>query len=233
MFKSKERLKGEIQEPIEATISRSVPTNYYVAKGGNVEITYTIEDNTDEDVKQIRINGVALTVAKVEDGIYKVTMKAPTENIPQNRKIALEATEIIYESDSIEVVHSTEIEILKDMPEVTNDYIHFVENKPILHFEIKDEDDTFVSGRIIITHEDGTEAEKTFEKEEQVIEIELEGLEEFATYNIQIEIKYDLDTNKNDEANKGTWLSEKHELLMQTDYDLSVTDFKLVSVTPP
>ena len=216
-------------EPIKATIISSMPTNYYVEKGKNVEITYTIEDNTNEDVKQIRINGVAIAVTKVSDGVYKIS--APIDGtIPQNRKVKLEVTEIIYTTEVVSTIHTTEVEILKLVPTITDDYITHKEDKSILHFNLVDEDDTFISGKVVVIAEDGTKTEKEFTHNgNNSIEIEIS---DFIKYNIKIEVTYDLDTNKNDNVNKKeNEIIKEHEVLLEKNYNLQVTDFKLVSVT--
>ena len=228
-------VKEEIKQPIEAKIITSRITNYYVSKGGNIEITYTIEDNTDEDVKQIRINGVALAATKVEDGIYNVSMKAPIENIPQNRKIDLEATEIIYENDSIDVVYSTEIEILKTMPSITEMVIDDSEvskqGKPKLNFVLNDEDDAILDGNIIIkkldTNEEETiELQKDLEQQSYI----LENIEEFAQYRVEIKINYDLDTDCENEKNEGS-ITESHDFMVQENYYLLIEEFMIKEIT--
>lgn len=140
--------------------------------------------------------------------------------------VTLDVTAVHYENETVNVVCSNTLEILKSAPTVS-DLIYSDADKATVSFQLNDADDAFVSGQLIITGADG------FRKEIDVIKYvdtyDL-GLTEDGVYNVSVNITYDLDSQKGDPANQTTADLASKEIRIISDYQFKFANFAVASV---
>ena len=223
-------------KPIEASIKKEESIiNKYAHRGETVDVTYAIEDNTDKELTHITINGVKISATKLDDGKYKVAFKLPNDR-PENGKATIIATELYYqdEVEPIKVNCEIEIEILKNEPTIEDLFINDLAEKPELEFKLIDTEDTFISGKLIITNEDGSTAEEiemsSNDVEKDIQKYTLENIEQSKKYNLSIEATYDLDNDKLNSDNQYTKAIKTHEFKIEKDYEFTLSDFKFIKI---
>ena len=222
----------EIKTPIIAKfVKEECKVKEYVKRNELVEVTYKIYDNTDEDVKYIIVNSVKLEAEKLDNDTYKVKFNVPKERT-ENGIFNIKATAICYEEEEVQDTIELSCEILKSelsIEDLLVDDSEYKESKNIkLHFEVKDEEDTFLSGTIVITDIDtGSKREINITEDEDgnvVQTYEIGGLEKFTTYAISINAKYDLDNDRENGKNENSKTFINHEFIIEGEYDLKISD---------
>ena len=219
-----------IKKNIKITeISASMPA--YVERGESVEVFFTIVDNTEEDPSYVLINGVKAALEKQADGTYKATFIAPAER-PEGGIAEYEAIRVYYGNEEVDVDCSFTCEILKLAPSVTNTSIDDT-NTALLHFDLVDDENSFISGRVIVTEVYGdAEYVYGFERNDDLsFDIELSDIVQFVEYKLQIELTYDLDNDKNDGINLHTEIVEERTVEILKDYDFTVSNYRLKDIT--
>ena len=216
---------GVVASLIYATIEKA-DSKYYVEKGEDFDITYTIKSNTQEEPSSIVISGNTYTLVKNSDGTYKVTIKAP-----DNAGITDYSTErLIYANDQISSIKTTTIDVLKNTIPVVSalSFDTKTTQKPLLTFNITDSENTFISGKVKLTAEGKEPIEFKMNSIEDT-SFELTQIEELEEYKVEVEITYDLDSNKgqNVEENRKTETLATGNIQWIKDYEFSLSDYKL------
>ena len=226
--------ENKLRKPISAKFIQEKSTiTEYVKKGEIAEATFVISDNSNLDVTHILVNGVKLPVQKINDETYKVTFNIPKER-PENGRFLVKATRIYYNNEEVETSCELNTEILKSELRIENLSINDGEmsngKNPKLHFALIDDENTFISGKIIIKNLNT--------EEQQIIDIikhssgnviqtyELENIEEFINYNVSIEVTYDLDNDNENNKNVFTKNFVTHNFNIQENYNLKLNDVK-------
>ncbi len=195
---------------------------YYVEKG-NKDVTLkfnaTIEPESENaKVTKININGENLPVISNADGSYSVTVKGL--DLEKTGKIPIKINKVIIDEnvldeDEIDEEDDTdislEVEVLKDQPTIEDLLIDETEGFPIVEFTIKDPENTLEDniGKVIISNEGNVVEEfdiNTYINDNGKVKIKLddlaEKLEAGGSYNLDIKVNYDLDSDKKSEDNK-------------------------------
>ncbi len=213
----------EVSFAIEVKSVSSSVAGKYVNKGANVDIIYTVEDNTYEDVSAFIIGKDEYKAEKQENGSYKVAYTAPD----RAGAVTLELTAVKYSGGEVKAANTVELDVLKDAPTIS-DFDYDGSETPTVSFKLNDPDGAFVSGKLTVTDADGKQISETTvdkNKKSYVLDVKENGL-----YSVSASIVYDLDSNNKDGENKF-----ESELLKQTvqvfvDYDFTITKPVLQSV---
>lgn len=147
-----------IVKSIEITDIRA-ELSAYVGKGERIGVFFTISDNSSKEPTDILLingmNSVKLPLEKQADGTYKVSFNAP--DVREQDGIAeYEVIGVYYGDTVVDVDYTFSCKITKSAPTVANDHIDDTSDKAVLYFDLIDDDDAFVSGRIIVKETDGT-----------------------------------------------------------------------------
>ncbi len=215
---------SDIKTPIKSSITNSKTLNYYVAKGEETEVTYTIKDNTTEDVVSLELNGVTLPVTKQKDGSYKVKYKAPTKS----GELTLTVTKINYKEETINTSYESKVEVLKSAPTITHLLVDDSQDKPVLSFGIQDEENTFIRGKVIIVDENNKTQDIEFNKD--TTSIKLENIAQHIIYDVKIEVTYDLDMDRDNNQNQKTDVLKEHNFEIVKDYDFKLDNLVVKEV---
>ncbi len=217
---------AKVGVPIYANIDKAEINKKYVQKGEELEIKYTISTNTEEDITGITINGDVLPVAKNSDGTYTVVISAPDKY----GKLSFEATRLVYENEQAAVTNIVETDVLRSVKPSISDVIVNDDNPdtPVLSFDIKDEEDTFVSGKAIITG-NGKKQEIEIESVNNTT-FELENIEKNQEYAVEIEITYDMDSDKEIDSEHQDSITESCNFEIIGEYNFKLDEFRLVKV---
>ena len=223
----------EIKEPVKVTIVYSKIDNIYAKKGQKLEVTYTVETNTDDTIASFVINGITLNAVKNDDGTYTVSF-----NAPQDDGIAqLDVTKVVFTNEGeVEAFDALEYEVLKSEKPVV-DALSVVDKegngKATLAFTITDEEETFVKGRIVITHLSANGDEVVVNKEFTSIGEtihELDNIDDFENYKVEIYVTYDLDIDKVDTENQYEEKFAQTEFELIGNYEFNFSELKVEDV---
>ncbi len=198
----------------------------YVNKLSQVDITYTIKDNTDEKVSKILINETRCEVVENNEDTYKI--KYTAGDTAGDEKLLI--TELEYtDGEIVDVSYESSIEVLKSEPVVSNFNVDTTQSNPRATFKLTDKDDSFISGRIIIKNTN-TQAQEEVSLEKDKYEYDL-NLEENIVYEVELEITFDLDKDRENGKHETTKVFERLENVEYTkDYKLSVTNLEVIDV---
>ena len=210
---------------IYANIDKAEIDKYYVQKGEELKITYTISTNSQENVTGITVNGDILPAQKNDDGTYTVVVSAPDKY----GKHTFEATRLVYANEQTSATNTKEVDVLRTVKPSISDIVVNDDNPdaPVLSFTITDEEDTFVSGKVIITG-NGQEQELPIESKDNTTFV-LKNIEEFKEYNVEIELTYDFDSNKEDNEHQDT-ITENSKFEVIGEYEFTLQNFNFVKV---
>lgn len=221
-------LEKEVNALPNAKIASISFDKKYLEKKGVVGLTYTINANKTTDVSKIRVNNVDLIAEKLEDGKYKVSYEMGEES----GITSLTATKLIFSDNSMADVSKTiKVEVLKGKPKVNNFVLtDDLENaEVVLSFDVKDVEDTFVSGKAVLTNtEDGTSVSKEISKGLNELTFKVKSS---VKYNFDIKVTYDRDTNSLEETDDSDNLIENELIFTKkvqqlSDYEVKITDLK-------
>ncbi len=191
----------------------------YVEKKGKVTLTYDIESNKLESIAKIRVNDLDCIATKTNKNTYEVTLEVGDKSGIYN----LTTTKLIY-SDNVEdqVKEEVKVDILKDAPTVDNfEQIDDINNNEVtLNFDIVDNDNSFTSGKAILT--DGVNTiEKELVQNKNSLKFNLENAKE---YNLEIKVTYTRDSNSKVEVKDKVLTNKIIQLI--ADYKLVIDNIK-------
>ena len=217
----------EIEATAKATITQSENDKEYVEKGEKLSITYYIETDKTETISKIRVNNTDYIPLVVADGQYQIEVEASN-----NSGICeLIATKIIFSDETVANVNNTiKIDVLKDRPIFENliEQDNIEENKTTLSFNIKDDDNSFKTGKAIFTSkEDNTKQEKDIQIGQNNIEFNVENGK---IYTFEIKVNYDRDSNELEEKPEedNLFIDEiliTKEIQILADYEFTFNNF--------
>ena len=199
----------------------------YYSKGEDIDFIITVDTNMGEEIRYIKLNtdDTLYIPELLSDGTYKIT----TTVLSTAGEQTFEVARVDFDSELIPVENSADakIEVLKSEPSL--DVYTIKINGKTLTFEITDEDNSLVSGKVTVKKA-GT-AVKEYEFKNSASVIELNGLEDSTEYALDIEVTYDLDSDRNNGQNEHVKYLEQNNLFeLHTDSNLQLFDFKLISV---
>ena len=226
---TKEVLTKEVPADPQAIIKSVTPNKEYIEKEGALKLTYDIESNIEEDIVDILINNTKYIAVKKEEGKYEVTLNAPKIS----GIYSLLTNRLYYHSGIFASVSNTiDVDVLKNKPSVIN----FTqidkpnENEVTLSFDILDKDNSFISGKAILTCNDEV-IEKNVVKGYNELTFKVNSQK---SYNFEIQATYDLDSNtlasKPIEDNKVIdEVIDTRNIELITDYELNIGNIKTYS----
>lgn len=223
--KDKVLLEQEVPAIIYANIKQAEIDKTQVEKNEAVNITYTIETNSEQTIEKIRVNSVNYIVTKLSNGKYKVTVK--TGNIPQLLKI--ETTKLIFKDGTeADVTNTLQVNILKDIPTISDrrqeDSVGNHEVK--LHFTINDIDNSYINGKVQLINNGNIVEEKEILKDGNGKgTVTFDHVEEGVSYTAKILATYNRFTDTAEHIQKDQLLEEIPVILIH-DYKLQVSDLK-------
>ncbi len=208
------------------TIKSITPSSNYVKKGEIVKLTFDLESNKTEDITRILINNINCIAVKLDNGNYEATLNVGgTSGIyPFN------ITKFTYSNGAVATTDETiQVEVLKDKPVVKNfaqtDNLNAKE--VILRFDVEDEENTFLSGKAILTS-NGVSIEKAINKGHNELTFQVEPSKK---YTLKINATYDLDSNtlegtpeEDNRITDETLATQEVELI--ADYQLDLKNIK-------
>ena len=114
------------KEKTKASITKAEPEKYYVEKGQNLKIKYTVNSNKQEGLKGITLDNSTFCPieSQNEDGTYTVSI--PVASNSQGGKAIIKPIAVMYEfddeSETVILDETKEIEyyVLKDRPSIEN-----------------------------------------------------------------------------------------------------------------
>ncbi len=178
--------------------------------------------NSYYDVEYVIINGKKYSVSKIGD-TYQVVLEKGSKGI---NTVVIEKV-ILQNGKSYNVNKELKYEyvVLKSIKPVVKgiSVVEKEEDKAILAFTVLDEEDTFVSGRIVITNRD-TKEEKTiiFTDINDTVH-EITALD-FTTYDVDIYITYNFDLNKENTEYQQEELLAKEEFTLLGDFEFNFNE---------
>ena len=199
-------------------IERNV-NDIYVNKG-SITLEFDAEVSPNEDLSEIRIDGVWTPVIK-SNTHYNVILDTPLEAGVHDFKI----TEVkLINGREIKAKLTITKEILKDAPYVDMFNINDTENS--LNFRLEDKDNAFISGTVVVTDPSGEDI--ISEKVEEENHFTYKFLKD-TSYNIVVKATYDLDSDKlNDITGEQNVYEDKiiyhHDFTISNDYDFKITN---------
>ena len=200
----------------------------YVEKLSDITFKFIANSNTIENITDVEINNNKYPVEKIGNSTYNVTVKAA--DVYGNKQFKI--TNAYFNEEKIDVLSSTDVNVyvLKDRPYINNGFVDTSTGSPILHFDLNDPDNAFISGKIIAKNSEETLEYEFVKNDTQTIEILLEGISENSIYNVTTFVSYDLDDN-NDDINKyyDQILTESSFELIN-NYNFKIKDFELISM---
>ncbi len=202
--------------------------SYYLEKEQNAQLIYTFEANTDEIITDIYVNSEKLPATKNADGTYTVQYKAPLDAGKTDLKVTKAS---VNKFGDVDVTYNKEVEVLKSIkPGITNIEVEETEEKPVLTYKINDEEDTFVSGKIIITNQKTNETQEIQITDPKQTKCTLENIKDFTRYSINFEITYDLDENKQNADNQEVTTIAGIEFEPEADYKFTLEDLTVTNI---
>lgn len=223
--KNKIMLEQEVPAIIYANIKQAGIDKTQVEKNQNVNITYTIETNSNQNIDKIQVNSVNYTATKLADGKYRITVQ--TGNIPQ--LLNLETTKVIFKDGTeSDVANVLQVNVLKDVPTISEieqeDSVG--ENRVTLNFIVKDIDKSYINGKIQLVNKDNIIEEKEIAIDETGKgTVTFDNVEEGISYTAKVFATYNRFTETEEHIQKDKLIKEIPITLIH-DYKLQVSDLK-------
>ena len=220
--------EAKIAVPIYANIDEAKISKYYAQKGEELTITYTISTNSEETVTGITVNDNILPATRNADGTYTVVVNAPEKY----GKFAFNTTRLVYANEQTPATNTVEIDVLRDVkPSISNITVNDSDPKnPVLSFNINDEEDTFVSGKVIITNTETNEKQELEITSKDDTSFTLKNIQESKEYSIEINITYDLDSDKTQGSEHQDVLTANSNFEVISEYNFELQNFKLSKI---
>ena len=235
--------KIEILKQLPKVVADSSNLEYnYETK--EITFKFTIEDQEDALEKAY----VTLDGLKDENGVEKVevnkgenTVKFKDAQIGKLYKLNVLATydldtdglnDITNTDDNVFTelgIYETKAQLLKNKPQIENFKVDTSTGKAVVSYDMKDDDNSFISGNIIATNKDTNEQIIIpVEKGKNSYELELKA---FVDYTIELKIAYDLDDDSTNGENQDEEIfAVAEEVEVEADYEATVTDLTVINV---
>lgn len=183
----------EIEASANAEITEATSSKHYYEKEENVLLNYKINTNKSDLITTIIVNGKEYEAKKLENNEYQIIYKLDSESGIKK----LKATKLIY-SNKMEarVNNSIEVEVLKDIPKVTEFKKNYDSNDSKLNvsFLVEDKDSSFIESEAVLLNKNGVVvSSKEVSKGENEILFDIEA---FELYTLKVNITYDRDKTK-------------------------------------
>ena len=205
---------------IEESVKVTSELSDYINKNTNFKIKYKFTDNINEEIKFLYINDEKYE-ANYQNGYYIVEFNSG--NTPKVLTYTLNKIE--YSNGVVvDLNYIDNIEVLKDKPKVENYIFEDNSDYPKINFSIKDVDNTFVSGRVIV-FDDKNKLYFATNIDINKTEYELK-INDNKNYKLKLEINYILDQNNNEKYNKTEYLYETN-IKHITDYNFKLNNEKI------
>ncbi len=219
-------LEETVKADPRVTINQITPNVSYVEKGGIVKLTLDLDTNKNEDITRVLVNNINCIAVKLDNGNYEVTFNA--NSVSGIYPITI--TRLTFQDETIATIDETiNIEILKNKPTIENfkQIDHSENNEVVLSFDLKDEENSFISGKTILILNDN-KIEKEIQKGHNEITYQVEPSKK---YTLEIKATYDLDSNalpdqpeENNRIFEETITTKEIELIV--DYALNISNIK-------
>ena len=213
----------EVEAKPNATIESVSADKKYVEKQGIVVLTYSVKSNKTNNVSKIRVNNTELIAEKIDSNKYKTSYVLGNTSGITN----LTATQLTFDDNEVAQVNkSIKVDVLKDVPTVSDFTLNDdIANTSVnISFKINDLDNSFVSGKAILTNTvDGTTVSKEVKKGLNELTFKVKNA---VKYTLDVKVSYDRDSTLNDDN-----FIENEILLTKTvqqlsDYEVKITDLK-------
>ncbi len=213
-------LLAENSFKIEESVKVTSEVNNYINKNTNFKIKYKITDNINEDIKFLYINEEKYE-ANYQKGYYVVEFNSG--DTPKILTYTLNKVE--YSNGVIvDLNYTDDIEVLKDKPKVENYIFEDNSEYPKIYFNIKDVDNSFVSGRVIV-FDDKNKLYFATNIDINKTEYELK-INDTKNYKLKLEVNYILDQNNNEKYNKTEYLYQT-DVKHITNYNFKLNNEKI------
>lgn len=207
-----------------AYVKRKGPEKTYFEKEEAARISYEIETNQEEHIDRLVVNGLEISV-KPENGVYNVEI--PVGNTAGRKKIQLQQA-VFAGGNLVKLEAEDWLEVLRDVPSVENFQLRedMDQSEVMADFEVADEDQAFVSGKVRLLREDGSiQQEQTFSSpgSQEFVMAVTEG--EIYTFQVFLTSQRDIDGNQMVKDQ----LTLERTIQMIRDYELEISDMKTLS----
>ena len=214
--------QNEFLAQFRANILEVTSDKNYYEKGDKAVLTYKIETNCSHEIAKLRINNKEYIATKVGEGIYQVDYTVST-----NRGIYdISTSKVVCSSGNVaNVSNNMKLEVLKDVLTLEDfkEEFNTSKSKVNISFNIRDIDNSFVAGKILLTKKNGeVKYSKDINIGKNTFTLDLES---FTTYDLKINVTYDRDS-KNDSFNKINKDLILKEIEGSKDYKLVVSNLK-------
>lgn len=212
----------EITAKERAVIRNVTLSKTQLEKNEDITIDYQIETNRTSNIEKLVVNNIEVLVNKISNDRYSVTI--PVGNIAGKQEIKLTKI-LLSDGTEISIENIQEIEVLKSVPTVENykaedDYDN---TKVNFNFELKDEDNSFISGYVQLVTLDNQVKEKQ--------EITSTGIQYFslpvqekAEYNFQVVVTYARNKDKTEIITEKILLEKPIQMIV--NYELKITNMQ-------
>lgn len=207
-------------------VEESNVSKRYLEKGEDLKLTYKIKSNKASEIKGIIVSNIEVPVSKKSDDNYTTTIQVGNKSGKQ--KVIL--SKIIFEDDTIvDVNKSEDIEILKSEPYIHNfkaedDYNN---SKTKFSFDIKDLDNSFMSGKVQLLKKDGSIWREEDIKSAGHYETTFDVVEKIE-YDFKVNITYKRDEDSNRVVDSKEVLNKYIQMII--DYKLNVSNLETYDI---
>ena len=217
----------DVKVDITAKIVNSLVSNYYPAKKSMINLYYEVDTNCKEDVISFEINGNKYKAIK-ENNIYKVNYNVANDAGIEN----IQVTKIYFENAIVNVNYEHQVDVLKNKPVIDNFTAQDKDGNLVITFDLIDNDKSFIKGSVSVKDSKGNEvfnSKINTGKNEYTYKAKDNG-----EYTTQVNISYDLDTNKlnsiTGDKNENTENIINQKTMVITDYKFTFDNVQIKSV---
>ncbi len=214
--------KAEIA--IAAGIINSRTEEKYVTRGSEIPVYYEVLSNSTQPLTAVTVNNESYAALLQNDGTYRVNVPAGNNAGP----LSLQASALYFGSTAVNVTHTDEVYVLKDVPALEIVYDNSGD-QPKLSVELNDPDQAVTSGEITLL--DGVQTVRQQALSSGTNAIDLSKLQNNHLYNLTVSAKYDRDGDQDTATNSDVLVISK-EIVIISDYHFSLQNLKLVSLDP-
>lgn len=220
--KSQILYEKELTAKASAIIKNVTVSKTQLEKNEDVTLNYEIETNISSDIEKLVVNNIEAIATKKQDNTYVVTIPVGNNAGKEN----LELTKVILKDGTkIDVNNVQEVEVLKSIPVVENyagedDYDN---SKVNLHFDLKDEDNSFISGYVQLVTKDNQIKEKQDITATGNLQFSLSVVEK-EEYTFQVVLTYTRDEGKTEVINDKVILEKPIQMIV--NYELNISDIQ-------